>query len=522
MRRSRPEAGFLRLARGLSRSLVPALSAVAVWAAAMTVAAGAGAAATGASSAAAPARVPGARPNIVFLLADDLRFDTIRALGNREIQTPNLDQLVRRGTTFTRAAIMGGTQGAVCVPSRAMLFTGRTLFHATRTPTGLELAEGAVTWPEALRQNGYATVGIGKWHNDRAAFARAFNAGGPIFFGGMSGHQAMPVQDFDPSGAYPKSRERVATNFSSEVFADAAIRFLAGRQQAGQPYALYVAFTSPHDPRTPPAEVLASYHPDRLRLPASFLPEHPFDNGELRIRDEALLPWPRTPTAIRREIALYYAMITHLDAQIGRILKALEQTPDADNTVIVFAGDNGLAVGRHGLLGKQNLYEHSVRVPLVFAGPGIPRNRRSDALCYLLDVMPTLCDLAGVAIPPTAEGLSLGPVIRRETKAIRTELFGAYRLGQRSLQDGRWKLIEYPGVHKTQLFDLRRDPDELHDLAEVPRHRPTVERLRARLRAAQNALDDPLLAPGKPGASLIEPPSVTSPETKSGAARPDR
>lgn len=123
---------------------------------------------------------------------------------------------------------------------------------------------------------------------------------------------------------------------------------------------------------------------DNIAVPANFMPEHPFDNGEMRIRDEMLGPFPRTEEFVRGEIAGYYAMISEVDAQIGRVLDALEANGQADNTIVIFAGDNGLAVGQHGLLGKQSMYEHSIRVPLVMAGPGIPSGETRDAWCTFL------------------------------------------------------------------------------------------------------------------------------------------
>jgi arylsulfatase A-like enzyme len=445
-------------------------------------------------AAAAPSTVaPDVRPNILFLLSDDQRFDTIHALGNREIKTPNLDRLVRAGTSFTRAAIMGGGQGAICMPSRAMLMTGRTLFRATTTYTGNVMPADAVTWPQAFRTNGYDTFGIGKWHNDPASYARSFSGGGPIFFGGMSDHTAVAVHAYDPAGVYAPINARTATTFSTRLFADAAIRVIEERQAKQNPFVLYVAFTAPHDPRTPPQKFAELYRADRIRLPRNFQPEHPFDNGDLRVRDEQLLPWPRTPGAVKEEIASYYGMISHLDEQIGRILEALTRSRFASNTIIVFAGDNGLAVGQHGLLGKQSVYEHSVRVPLIVSGPGIRRNQRSDALCYLLDVMPTLCELAGVRRPLGVEGISLKEVLHHKSAPIRDELFFAYRADQRSIRDDRWKLIEYPRSQIRQLFDLRRDPSENTNLADDPRHRDRLLALQARLATWQRELGDPLV-----------------------------
>ena len=425
------------------------------------------------------------RPNIVVLFADDLRFDAIGAFGNDEVKTPNLDALARRGTAFTHCFNMGSMNPAVCIPSRAMLMSGRTLFHV---PVQLG---GVKTWPQHLREQGYATYGIGKWHNGPASYAAAFDEGAAVFFGGMSDHFQLPVFDHAADGKYPKTREKSGGKHSSELFADEAIRFMQGYKR-DQPFFLYCAFWAPHDPRTAPAEYSKLYDPAKLKLPRSYLPEHPFDNGELKVRDELLAPFPRKPEEVRKHTADYYAMITHLDAQIGRILKTLDETDRTQNTLIVFTADNGLAVGRHGLMGKQNLYDHSVRVPLLLAGPGIPAGKKSDALCYLLDLFPTTCDLAKVPIPKEVEGKSLRPVIEGKEPRVRSEVFGAYRDFQRSIRTDRWKLIRYPQVNVTQLFDLQNDADELKDLAQEPEQADRVSKLTKQLVALQRELDDPL------------------------------
>jgi arylsulfatase A-like enzyme len=430
-----------------------------------------------------------ARPNVLLLISDDQRFDTIRALGNEEIRTPVLDSLVRDGTAFTRACIMGSYQGAVCVPSRAMLHTGRNLFHIAKG-----IPEETPLWGEIFRRAGYVTHGIGKWHNGPRSYARGFDGGAEIFFGGMTDQSRVRVQDFDPSGTYPKSRERVGGKFSTELFCDAAVNFLEGHK-GDKPFFLYVAFTSPHDPRTPPKEFADLYDPAKIALPLSFLPEHPFDDGELGGRDEKLAPWPRTPEVIRRHIADYYGMISHLDAGIGRVLEALRKTGRAGDTIVIFAGDNGLALGRHGLMGKQNVYDHSVHVPLLMAGPGIPAGKRVDALCYLLDVFPTACALAGVPAPGGIDGLSLAPLFKGGKEKVRDRLFFAYRDFQRAVQDERWKLIEYEvkGWRTTQLFDLKADPWETKNFADDPACAEELARLREELAAWRKRLNDPAL-----------------------------
>lgn len=438
------------------------------------------------------------RPNILILFTDDQRFSTIHALNNPEVRTPNIDKLLRRGVAFTKAHIMGGTIGAVCAPSRAMLITGQTLFHVHDSivqpkPETASRRKPFDLFPEVLRRNGYVTFGTGKWHNGEALYARCFSRGANIFFGGMSDHLSVPVADFDPSGKYPKDKRYQGAKFSSELFSDAAIDFLRG-YQGDDPFLAYVAFTAPHDPRMAPKEFAALYPPEKIRLPENFLPEHPFDNGEMRIRDEMLAPFPRTPQVVREHIAAYYAMITHVDHHIGRVLDALDETGRAKDTIVVFAADNGLAVGQHGLMGKQNLYEHSVRVPLVLAGPGVPSGKKNDELCYLLDLAPTLLEYAGVAVPETVEGKSLVPVINGRAKGVRDSVFYAYGWIQRGVRKGDWKLIRYKvkGKLTTQLFHLRVDPWEKTNLAGSPEHAAERQRLEALLDAWMKETDDPL------------------------------
>ena len=255
---------------------------------------------------------------------------------------------------------------------------------------------------------------------------------------------------------------------------------------------MYVSYTAPHDPRMAPKACTDLYPPEKIELPPNFLPVHPFDNGELRIRDEMLAPFPRTPEAVRQHLAAYYAMITHVDAQIGRVLDALAAAGHADDTIVVFAGDNGLAVGQHGLMGKQNLYDHSVRVPLVFRGPGVPKGAACDALTYLHDVFPTTCDLAGLTVPESVESVSLAPLIAGRAKAVRDSVFAAYTSVQRMVRDERWKLIRYPYAARTQLFDLQADPWETKDLSAEPGQAGQIARLNKLLKQWQRRTGDRL------------------------------
>ncbi len=423
------------------------------------------------------------KPNVLVLVSDDQRFDTIHALGSDRIRTPNLDRLVKEGTTFTRAYCMGSMQGAVCVPSRAMFLSGRSLH---RVPANLA---DTPTVPEIFGKSGYATFGTGKWHNGPASYTRSFQDGDAIFFGGMSDQFRVNVQPFDPNGKYPKLNARIGDKHASTLFVDSAERFLK-KQKGDKPFFCYVAFTSPHDPRTAPEEFRKKYEPDKMALPRNFLPVHPFNNGEMKVRDEMLAPWPRTEAVVKKHLADYYAMIEHLDFEIGRLLKVLDETKQRENTLIVFHSDHGLAIGSHGLFGKQNLYDHSMRAPLIFSGPGIPKDKRTGAMCYLFDVPTTICALANVPTAKGMEGENLVPVMKGDKETMRTQIFGAYRDVQRSIQTDRWKLIRYPQINKTQLFDLQNDPDEIKDLTAEAEHAERVKDLTKSLEMLQKEFDD--------------------------------
>ena len=437
------------------------------------------------------AQQPAKKPNVLVILTDDQRFDTLHAVNNPDIRTPNMDRLVARGIAFTQAHIMGGSIQAVCAPSRGMMLTGQTLFHVTDTIIFPNPARARPfdLYPELFRKAGYTTFATGKWHNGPVLFQRCFADGDNIFFGGMADHLHTPVYHFDPSGKYEARKMREAPKFSSEAFTDSAVGFLKRQKNATKPFLLYLAYTAPHDPRMAPSRFKDFYPAGTMKVPENFLPRHPFDNGELKVRDELLAPFPRTRQNVQDQLSDYYAMITEVDEQIGRVIDALEASGHGGDTVVVFAGDNGLAVGQHGLMGKQNLYDHSVRVPLVIGGPGLARNTRRDDLCYISDMAPTLLELAGLPIPKTMETQSL---VGRAQK--RDSLFFAYRNVQRGIRTDRYKLIQYnaSGVKNTQLFDLFNDPLERVNLAADGKHHTEVRELNGMLKAWMRKIDDPV------------------------------
>lgn len=430
----------------------------------------------------------GSRPNVLLIVSDDQRADTIHALGNGIIETPNLDRLVRRGTSFLQATC----GNPICTPSRAEILTGCSSFHNGVMDFGRKIRPGLATWPRTMAEAGYQTWYVGKWHNNDKPGTHGYSESLGLYSGGgrkwykpqedwkgmeVTGYRNWLFQD-ETGRKFPEKGVGLTPDISAR-FADSAIDFI--RRKTDKPFFLHVNFTAPHDPLLIPTGYEDKYNPAKIPLPGNFLPRHPFDHGNYEGRDEKMLPWPREPDMIRRNLAVYYAVISHMDRQIGRILDVLKETGQSGDTLVIFTSDHGLAVGSHGLMGKQSMYAHTIRVPIIMAGPGVPRGKRSSALCYLRDLFPTVCDLVGLPIPGSVEGRSLKPVIEGGADAVYNEIYGYFRDKQRMVRDSRWKLVHYPHLDRHQLFDLRNDPDEKKDLISDKRHAGVVRDLKARL-----------------------------------------
>ncbi len=414
------------------------------------------------------------RPNFLVIVSDDQRPDTIAALGNPVIETPHLDRLVREGMTFTRATCAF----PLCVPSRAEILTGATAFGNGVPYGGGRLKSGQTFWADALRDAGYQTWYSGKWMNDGSPKTRGYEETSGLFSSGGAGTLGKEPRygrfgrlitgyrgwTFKTDDGKPELEKGIGlVGETSKHIADGAITLL--ERDSDQPFFLHVNFTAPHDPLIIPPGYDGKYDPAAVPLPANLLPEHPFDHGNLKGRDEQLLPWPRTEQDVRREIAAYYAVIDDMDHHIGRILESLQQSGRYDNTVIIFTSDHGLALGSHGLMGKQNMYEHTIGVPFLIAGPGIPGGQRTAAQIYLRDMYPTTCELAGISIPASVQAKSFAPILHGTAEKIHPVVFGYYHDTQRMIRTNRWKLIRYPLIDKVQLFDLKNDPDERNDLS---------------------------------------------------------
>ena len=325
------------------------------------------------------------RPNILLLVSDDQRPDTIAALGNRNIVTPNLDRLVREGMALTRATC----GNPICTPSRAEILSGCSSLSNGVLDFGRTIDSKLKLWPQAMREAGYLTWYVGKWHNDGRPHLRGYEESRGLFAGGggrwakeavdfkgfpITGYRGWIFQD-DQGQKYPERGVGLTADISGK-FADAAIELI--QRKPKQPFFLHVNFTAPHDPLVATKTWGARYDANRLPTPGNFLRQHPFDHGNLKGRDERLLPYPRTKHQIRELTAMYYAVISDMDEQIGRILNALDESGQTDNTIVVFTSDHGVGLGSHGIRGKQNMYEHTIGVPMLIRGPSVGKGVRSS------------------------------------------------------------------------------------------------------------------------------------------------
>ncbi|MBD0401539.1 sulfatase-like hydrolase/transferase [Flammeovirga sp. EKP202] len=463
------------------------------------------------------------QPNVVLIYTDDHRYSGIHALGGQAVETPHMDKLSEEGVVFDNAYLMGSFAGATCIPSRAMLLSGRPLFHLKGA--GHQIPKEHTTIAEAFHNAGYHSHIVGKWHQDKASVSRAFDSGGQVMGLGayLVDHYRMPLWQWNDQGKYPKSdaylisydkkQNRVKESFTaekrekgpfgteengphtSEIFAEDAIDFIENYKEEN-PFFMYLAFHAPHDPRQAPKRFKKKYPEDKIELPPSYMPQHPFDNGHMYLRDEALAAWPRTKEVSQKELSDYYAIITHLDEQIGKVIASLKASGQYENTIVVLAGDSGLAVGNHGLMGKQNVYdEDGLHIPLIIGGGAMKQPQRKSALCYTHDIYPTICDLAKVKIPASVKGKSLLPVINNQKEQIRDYTYHAYRQFQRAYRKDGYKLIEYVrapdfskkdghavrGSRVTQLFHVKNDPWETQDLSFFPEYQERIKQMQSEM-----------------------------------------
>ena len=388
------------------------------------------------------------------------------------------------------------------IASRMMLNSGRFVWTSQKLHgQGEQERQEGRWWSEYMKKQGYETYMTGKWHvkasaqksfdhqvNERPGMPGAFNQG----YNRPKLDGSDPWDPTDPKwGGFWKGGKHW-----SEVIADDTETFLdhASKLPKDKPFFMYVAFNAPHDPRQAPQKYQDMYPPADIKIPQPFIAQYPYGKAMQcppSLRDERLAPHPRFEHAVQVNRSEYYAIITHLDDQIARILEALKKTGKADNTIIVFTADHGLAVGHHGLMGKQNMYDHSVRVPFILRGPGIESDKRIDAGIYLQDIMPTTLEWSGLKTKPDhVDFKSLNPLLKDETAEHYHAIYGGYTSGQRAITLDGYKLILYPKVPVARLYHLDKDPLETADLAQLPESKPVMKKLFAKLLELQKDVRD--------------------------------
>jgi arylsulfatase A-like enzyme len=442
------------------------------------------------------------KPNILFIFADDHTYLGVNALGNKEVITPNLDKLANAGVTFTHTYNMGGWNGAVCVASRAMLNTGRFIWRANESEKRYSsMKEKGEFWSLMMENAGYDTYMTGKWHVKQDASSifqnvRHVRPGMPKSVPEAYNRPGSPADTtwlpwHEKYGGFWQGGKHW-----SEIVGDNAIDYLDQSKDSDNPFFMYLAFNAPHDPRQSPKKYVDMYPLENISIPNSYLQMYPYKDDigcGPGLRDEKLAPFPRTEYSIKVHRQEYYAIITHMDEQIGRIVSHLKKTGQDENTYIIFSADHGLSVGYHGLVGKQNMYDHSMRVPLIVVGPDIPENEKREMQVYLQDVMATTLDLADIEKPEYVEFNSLMPMVKDEAKqSSYSEIYGAYRHLQRMVRTEKYKMIIYPNAKKIRMFDMEKDPEEMNDLADNPKYVKVKSELVEKFKKQQDIMDDPL------------------------------
>lgn len=436
------------------------------------------------------------RPNVLLLMSDDLAA-TLGCYGHAQAKTPNLDGLASRGVLFERAYC----QFPRCNPSRASLLSGLRPDTTRVTNNADNLYEnipGAVTLPRHFREHGYLTARCGK----------IFHLGVPSGLESMDDPRAWdfgtPFKDERPFPPGRESEVKVKTAAKQGLrwtettggdddlvdgnFAKTAVAWLEQRDPE-KPFFLAVGFHRPHLPLVAPAKYFDLYPLDDIRLPDE--PANDEDDIPPPARNGAVPQYAMTATPEQRRAAIrgYLACVSYVDAQAGRVLAAVQRLGLADNTIVIFASDHGWHLGEHKLWHKRSLFEDSARVPFLVVAPGAKANgRRSASLVELLDVYPTLCDLAGIPSPAVLQGKSLRPVLNDERAAIHDAAFTQAHRGAnaefwgRSLRTERWRYTEWnDGRDGNELYDHLSDPHEYTNLAADPRHAADVQELQQRL-----------------------------------------
>ena len=435
------------------------------------------------------------RPNIVFILADDLRWNTLGCMGDTIIQTPNLDQLAAQGALFRNCF---ATTSISCV-SRASIFTGQyeRRHGIPNFSKALSASQWAQTYPALLRQAGYRTAFIGKFGVGGQS-AIALKAGEFDFWRGVPGQGGRYfIEPTDPTQTHATAR-----------FGNQALEFLKGCTN-NQPFCLSLSFNAPHARDGEKREFQPDLR-DENRYATNQIPHPPTANREFFERLQPFVQkseghhrWTNrfaTDEKFQRTMRDYYRLVTGIDREIGRIRNELAQRHLDGNTLIIFTSDNGWFAGDRELADKWLMYEESIRLPLVIYDPRLPpaqRGKTVDAMTLNLDIAPTILDIARLPVPKEMQGRSLFPLlITNALNDWRKEFFYEHHYApeiippSEGIRTERWSFIHWlpPNPEVEELYDLAVDPLEAHNLANDSQHAETLADLRARWRAYQQWL----------------------------------
>ena len=402
-------------------------------------------------------KAPQARPNFLFILTDDQRWDALSLMGHPYLKTPNMDRIAQEGAHFANA--FGTT--SLCAPSRASFLTGQYARRHRVRDNQVELPPGTVTFGTLLQAAGYDTAMIGKWHMKRMAERPGFKYSATFIEQGVYNDPDLLIN----------GKPLKASGYTTDVLTGYALEWLSQKRQ--NPFCMYFGHKAPHHPWTP-----ADRHKNAFSDAA--LPNRPNAKDTLEgkpewLKKRVLGRWGTvTRPNVDQEYKNYLRTITAVDESVGRVLDTLGRLNVLDSTVIVFAGDNGFLFGDHKLINKETMYEESLRIPLLMRYPALvkPRTVVRD-MALNIDMAPTFLDLAGVPIPASVQGRSWAPLLRGKQKKLRTSFFYEYFADSglpgtpniEGVRTERWKYIRYPGANETdELYDLETDPYEMHNL----------------------------------------------------------
>lgn len=429
-----------------------------------------------------PVRQPSERVNVLWLMADQLRADTFGFMGHPMCKTPNLDRLAAEGAFFTRSFC----SEPVCAPSRAAMLTGHYNYRNGVLQNGYPMREGELTWPKLMTDAGYRTASIGKTHCGRSG-SRIFeyNQGVKDAFGATKpsdvpfvpglfpdadflGGKPVDNSDWVISGKYPGPPETT----KSYNMANQAIKWLYWNDDP-RPFLLRVSFDDPHPPVVPPEPYASMYSPDEIPEELVAAQTESMEGKPRTVQEWQVFHHMDmiTERQHRKHIARYFGLVTHLDAQIGRILDYLEETEFADNTIVILNSDHGQMTGEHGLVHKgPHMYEGVTRIPTIVRWPGqVQPGTRIDALAEGVDLMPTVLEMTGIDCPDV-DGKSWCPLLKGDVEDLRDFAFVQWEDYVFCIRGKRWKLAYFVPDDDGELYDMDADPLEKVNLYHDPAH----------------------------------------------------